>query len=68
MMPVSLPAGATGATGAIFLELDHGLVIAGGRLVWIADANRIDRFDRARRRVVGPTVVGGRVGRAMPAS
>jgi hypothetical protein len=46
MMPVSLP---TGAAGVIFLELDDGLV-AGGRFVWIADTNRIDRFDRARRR------------------
>src|SRR5579862_3349270 len=50
MMPVLLPTGAAGATGAIFLELDDGLVIAGGRFVWIADTNRIDRFDRSRRR------------------
>jgi hypothetical protein len=46
MMPVSLPAG---AAGVILAEQDHGLV-AGGRFVWIADTNWIDRFDRARQR------------------
>src|SRR5580700_8174960 len=38
------------AAGVILAEQDRWFASAGGRFVWIADTNRIDRFDRARRR------------------